>query len=134
MSILITPEKITELADNEVFCFGSNRAGKHGRGAALIAARKFGARYGQGNGLMGQSYGISTKDEKLRVLSLREIGVQVERYLRFAAAHPELHFLTTKIGCGLAGFAEKEIAPLFGAAKDIPPNVSLPASFIPYLS
>lgn len=133
MSIKITPENITHLEPNEVFTFGSNRAGRHSKGAALLAARKFGARYGQGNGLMGQSYGISTKDERLRVLSLREIGVQVDRFLKFAVAHPELHFLVTAIGTGLAKYTAKDIAPLFGHAAVIPNNVSLPASFIPHL-
>jgi hypothetical protein len=133
VSISITPEHITKLAPNEVFVFGSNRGGNHGKGAALLAARKFGAIRGQGNGLMGQSYGISTKDQKLRVLSLHEIGVQVAAFLRVAIARPEFHFLVTQIGCGLAGYSPKQIAPLFGPAAAIPSNVSLPASFIPYL-
>lgn len=133
MSISITPEHITKLAPHEVFVFGSNYAGRHGKGAALLAARKFGACNGQGCGLMGQSYGIATKDQKLRVLNLHQIRVQIEAFLRVAAAHPELHFLVSAIGTGLAGYTAKQIAPLFGAVADIPANVSLPASFIAHL-
>lgn len=117
---------ITKLEPNEVFVFGSNRAGRHGKGAALTAYRKFGARNGQGSGLMGQSYGIPTKGWKLDVLSLNEISSQVEKFLRFASAHPELKFLVTEIGCGLAGYSPKEIAPMFQGAT---PNVVLPDRF-----
>lgn len=124
-SMRTVPEDITSLEPNEVFVFGSNEAGRHGRGAAKQAV-KFGAVYGQGDGLMGQSYGISTKGHKLEVLSLARIEVKVARFLRFAEAHAELTFLVTPIGCGLAGYKPKEIAPMF---KGTPPNVVLPQSF-----
>lgn len=127
-----TREPITDLAEGEIFVFGSNRAGRHGRGAALLAARKFGAKYGQGNGIMGRSYGISTKDERLRVLSLNAIWVQVSRFIRYAEAHPENTFLVTQIGCGLAGYSPKEIAPLFGSK--IPENVAMPGVFQKWLA
>jgi hypothetical protein len=123
----MTPENITSLNENEVFVFGSNYAGRHGKGAALTALRKFGARNGQGMGLMGQSYGIATKDEHLRVLPLHRIEVQVARFLRHAAQHPEKRYLVTQIGCGLAGYQPRDIAPFF---RDAPPNVVLPVSFI----
>ena len=128
MLLKMTPENITALNENEVFVFGSNYAGRHGKGAALTALRKFGARSGQGMGLMGQSYGIATKGWRMDVLPLPKIGVQVERFLRFARAHPELKFLVTEIGCGLAGYHPRHIAPLFGS--NIPENVSLPATFL----
>ena len=124
---MTTPENITHLEPNEIFVFGSNYAGRHGKGAALTALRKFGARNGQGMGLMGQSYGIATKGWKLDVLPLPKIGVQIERFLRFARARPKLKFFVTEIGCGLAGYRPKDIAPLFGT--DIPENVILPATF-----
>ena len=123
----ITPERITELAPNEVFVFGSNYAGRHGRGAALLAKRKFGARTGQGAGMMGQSYGIATKDRRLGVLPLVKIQAQVNRFLRYAEARPALTFMVTQIGCGLAGYKPKHIAPFF---KDAPANVALPLSFV----
>lgn len=125
-----TPEIITKLEPHQVFVFGSNLAGRHGKGAALLAQRKFGARNGQGTGLMGQSYGIATKGHRLEVLSPAAIEIQIARFLRFALAHPDLKFLVTKIGCGLAGYSTKEIAKLF-AGKLIPPNVVLPAEFQP---
>jgi hypothetical protein len=124
---MTTPENITHLEPNEVFVFGSNYAGRHGKGAALVALRKFGAISGQGCGPMGRSYGIATKDERLRVLPLHRIEVQVARFLRHAAQHPEKRYLVTQIGCGLAGYQPRDIAPFF---RDAPANVVLPASFI----
>ena len=124
-----TPDKITSLGPNEVFVFGSNLAGRHGKGAAWDAV-KFGAIYGQGDGLMGRTYGISTKDRNLRVESLHAIGIRVDKFRRFALANPELTFLVTPIGCGLAGYKPSQIAPMF---KNSPSNVILPASFQPYL-
>jgi len=123
-----TPEVITKLEPHQIFVFGSNRAGRHGKGAALLARRKFGAREGHGTGLMGQSYGIATKGHRLEVLSLTEIAVQVEKLMRVAAQHPDKQFLVTKIGCGLAGYSTKEIRFCF-AGMVIPPNVVLPAEF-----
>jgi len=124
----IAPDNITTLAPNEVFVFGSNFAGNHGKGAALLAVKKFGARRGQGTGLMGQSYGIATKDKNLKILSLQQIDIQIGRFLRVAALHPEQRFLVTRIGCGLAHYSPKEIAPLF-FSYPIPDNVYLPSPF-----
>lgn len=123
-----TPDNITHLEEWQVFVFGSNRAGRHGAGAAKLAHRKFGAKWGQGDGLMGQSYGISTKDRNLGVLPIRQIEIGVDRLLRFAEAHPEKEFLVTKIGCGLAGYSVREIATCF-TDKHIPGNVVLPEEF-----
>lgn len=123
-----TPEKITSLKKNEVFVFGSNHAGRHGAGAARLALDKFGAVWGQGDGLQGQSYGIPTKDKNLNTLSLRQIEIGVDRFLRFAARHPYLTFYMTKIGCGLAGYSVKDIAKCF-KGKEIPENVILPIEF-----
>lgn len=122
-------EMITKLADNEVFVFGSNYAGRHGKGAALTAYRKFGARMGQGMGRMGRSYGIATKDERLQVLSLEKIGVQVARFLRYAMGRLGERFLVTEIGCGLAGYSPRQIGPLF-TTHEVPGNVVLPESFL----
>ena len=123
--MIITPDNITALKSNEVFTYGSNTAGRHGKGAAKTAL-KWGARMGVGEGHEGQTYALSTKDAKLNVLSLREIQINVDRYLRYATAHPELTFLTTAIGTGLARLAVKDIAPMF---KGAPANVALPKSF-----
>jgi len=124
-------QNITELKPNEIFVFGSNYAGRHGKGAALTALRKFGAIKGQGTGLMGQCYGIPTKDRNLNVLPLMSIKTQVAKFLLFALAHTELHFIVTPIGCGLAGYKPSDIAPLF-FFYEIPANVKLPEVFLKY--
>lgn len=121
-----TPDNIKNLEPNQIFVFGSNYAGRHGRGAALTALRKFGARAGQGTGLMGQSYGIATKDKNLNVLPVSKIGIQINKFLKFAMEHEEFEFLVTEVGCGLAGYKPRDIAPFFAGAPD---NVVLPKSF-----
>ena len=118
-----TPERITELRPDEVFVFGSNLAGSHGGGAAYVAWRKFGAIMGQGVGLQGQSYGIPTMQG-----GVETIKPYVDDFIAYAKAHPELFFYVTRIGCGIAGFRDEEIAPLFAAARGIP-NICLPESF-----
>ena len=118
-----TPEKITKLAPNEVFVFGSNRLGWHGGGAALTAMLKFGAVLFCGRGLHGQSYAIPTMHG-----GPEKIAPYVDEFITYATLHPELHFYVTKIGCGIAGHTAKDIAPLFLAARELP-NVSLPKEF-----
>lgn len=112
---------------SRVFVFGSNLAGRHGKGAALHARQHCGAIYGQGIGLQGRSYAIPTKDEYLKTLPLRVIRQYVEQFQAFAAQHPELTFEVTAIGCGLAGYTPEEIAPLF---RDAPGNCVLPDAFL----
>lgn len=124
----ITPEKITSLKENEIFIFGSNLNGKHSKGAAKTALQKFGAKWGQAADLQGQSYGIPTKDRNLNVLSIKEISYHVEKMIRCAKKNPQLTFLVTEVGCGLARLSPKDIAPLFEKAKDLP-NVHLPKRF-----
>lgn len=109
-----------------IFVFGSNLAGRHGKGAALWALENRGAIYGQGEGLQGNSYAIPTKDEDLRPLPLEYIRDGVNRFLVFAANSPGLNFQLTPIGCGLAGYAPSDIAPMFRAAPD---NVQIPREF-----
>lgn len=109
-----------------VFVFGSNLAGRHGKGAALWARQHRGARYGQGIGYQGNSYAIPTKDAALRTLPLAEIKLHVRDFRAFAAAHRWLTFQVTPIGCGLAGYKPEQIAPMFAGAA---PNVILPEEF-----
>lgn len=106
-----------------IFVFGSNLAGRHGKGAALFARKHHGAIYGQGGGRQGNSYGIPTKDERIRVLPIDVIALHVAAFVEYAKAHPELEFEVTKVGCGYAGYREGAIKPLF---KDAPPNCHLP--------
>lgn len=109
----ITPKNIQSLKANEIFVFGSNTAGRHGKGAALTALQKFGAKYGQDYGLQGKSFAIPTCNERFRPLSLDVIKYYVNSFLAFSKEHPELFFYVTEIGCGLAGYTAKDIAPFF---------------------
>jgi hypothetical protein len=109
-----------------IFVFGSNLAGRHGKGAALFALRERGARYGQGEGRQGNSYAIPTKDANLRTLPLDFIKGYVDRFLAYARANPDLRFQLTPIGCGLAGLRPKQVAWMFSEA---PANVDLPSEF-----
>lgn len=118
-----TPDFIRSLAPNEIFVFGSNLAGMHGGGAARMAMDKFGAVWGQGVGLQGQSYAIPTMHG-----GVETIKPYVDEFIEFAKQHPEYKFLVTRIGCGIAGFADEEIAPLFKEAQQLE-NVWLPESF-----
>ena len=119
----ITPEHIRSLNDNEIFVFGSNLAGAHGGGAAYLAFERFGAVMGQGVGLQGQSYAIPTMQG-----GVSTIAPYVDEFIEFAKEHPEMTFLVTKIGCGIAGFVPAEIAPLFAEAVDVD-NIHLPMDF-----
>lgn len=123
-----TPENISTLEDNEVFVFGSNVAGVHGAGAAKLAYEKFGAVWGRGSGHHGKTYAIPTKDHRISTLPLTIISVHIIRFIRYAAECPSSKFLVTKIGCGLAGYSVKQIAPLFKSCKDLS-NVTLPEEF-----
>lgn len=122
-----TPERISELRADEVFVFGSNLAGMHGGGAAWVAFRKFGAEMGVGVGLSGQSYAIPTMQG-----GVETIKPYVDEFIAFAKEHPEHFFYVTRIGCGIAGFRDKQIAPLFAEAIDVP-NICLPETFVDYL-
>ena len=124
----ITPTEIKEIKENEVFVFGSNLGGKHGKGAAKTALT-WGAKYGQASGLQGRTYGIPTKDKTVRrVLAINEIKPFVDTFIEFAVLNPQLTFLTTEIGCGLAGYKPKDIAQLFEAAINVQ-NIHLPERF-----
>lgn len=102
--------------NGEVFVFGSNLAGRHGKGAALVARLKYGAEYGQGQGLHGQSYAIPTKDDQLQILPMNMIEGFIEEFIMFAKANRKTKFFITRVGCGLAQHRNKDIAPLFAPA------------------
>lgn len=122
--MMYTPDVVNSLADNEIFVFGSNLRGWHQGGAAKHAQRYFGAVWGQGVGLQGQSYAIPTMQG-----GVDTIRPYVDDFIAFAQKHPELRFLVTRIGCGIAGFKDEEIAPLFKKALGHD-NIVLPYSFI----
>lgn len=123
-----TPENISQLQPDEVFVFGSNEGGIHGAGAAAIAHKKFGATWGVAAGPTGQCYAIPTKDKNIKTLPLERIEVYINAFLVYAKKHQEKKFLLTKVGCGLAGYSENEIAALL-KGKVIPENVVVPESF-----
>lgn len=119
-----TPECIKLLRPDEIFVFGSNLAGSHGGGAARAAYRNFGAVWGQGVGLQGQSYAIPTMHG-----GVAKIKPYVDEFIAFAVAHTALKFYVTRIGCGIAGFKAEQIAPLFRDALGLP-NIILPRDFV----
>lgn len=116
----------------DIFVFGSNLAGRHGKGAALWARQHRGAIYGQAHGRQGNSYAIPTKDANLRTLPLGVIQEHVSIFIEYALANPNLTFELTPIGCGLAGYMPADIAPMFD--NPLPANVRLPREFADYLT
>ena len=118
-----TPDSITELKEDEVFVFGSNLEGMHGGGAARVARNHFGAIMGQGFGLQGKSYAIPTMQG-----GVETIKPYVDEFVEFASGHKDMLFYVTRIGCGIAGFKEADIAPLFLKARFLN-NVRIPESF-----
>lgn len=116
-------DKNFEAGPNRIFVFGSNTGGIHGAGAARTAVELYGAIRGQGEGLQGNSYAIPTKNHQLETLPLTSIGEYVHDFLDFAWRHQELYFFVTRIGCGLAGYTDELIAPMF---KEAPVNCELP--------
>lgn len=107
----------------KIFVFGSNLAGRHGKGAALTATKEYGAEYGVGEGRTGRAYAIPTKDHELRTRRLIDIELSVDRFKQYARQHPELEFFVTAVGTGLAGYTRDDIAPMF---VDAPANCELP--------
>lgn len=127
----ITPELITELMPGQIFVFGSNESGRHGKGAAKTALG-WGAKWGQASGLQGKTYGIPTKDAQIRILPTSSIKLYIDEFIEFAKQNPNLTFLCTEIGCGLSNYRPKDIAPLFKESIYIE-NIYLPNSFWEFL-
>ena len=124
MSLRYTPENITSLDRDEIFVFGSNLQGLHHGGAARVAHERFGAIMGQGVGLQGQSYAIPTMQG-----GVETIKPYVDEFIELAREWDQTTFLVTRIGCGIAGFTDEQIAPLFAEALKLY-NVVLPKSFV----
>ncbi len=118
-----------KLDSGMIFVFGSNLAGRHGAGAAKAALR-YGAKYGYGIGLVGASYAIPTKDENLNVLSIDTIKPYVDRFIKYTHIYCDIEWFVTRVGCGLAGYKDGDIAPLFIGSNS---NCSFPESWKPYL-
>lgn len=124
----IAPDRITELKTNEIFVFGSNRDGNHNGGAAALAVARFGAKMGQAEGLQGQSYAIPTVG-----VDKKQLNEAIQRFCAFAAAHPEMTFLVTALGCGAAGWSAYDVAPMLQGTTRLT-NVKLPRAFCDFLS
>lgn len=120
------------MSERRIFVFGSNQAGRHGRGAAKAAVREHGAKYGVGEGLTGNAYALPTKDVAIRTLPLENLRRHVDLFIRFAKEHPELTFDVTAVGCGLAGYKLAQIAYMFTPAVYLE-NVYLPREFVDYI-
>lgn len=122
---------LTVSPEDLIFVFGSNLAGRHGAGAAYDAMQYFGAVYGMPFGMQGQSFAITTLDERFHRLPIKDLASRVNLFLRFAAGRPRWTFYVTAIGTGLAGFTAEQIAPLFANA---PSNCLLPPEWTALLS
>jgi hypothetical protein len=124
----VTPDSIKILKSNEVFVFGSNESGRHGKGAAKTAL-SWGAKYGQAFGLQGDTFAIPTVNSSIsNKLSIKKIKYWVDKFIQFAKENPDKKFLVTEIGCGLAGWKPKDISPLFKECVTLN-NVCLPRKF-----
>lgn len=123
----VASDRISDLGENEIFVFGSNIQGAHGGGAAWFAYKQFGAQWGVGDGLTGRTYALPTMEGET---SLKKA---VERFIDCARQHPELTFLVTAVGCGIAGYSPVEVAPLFADAAKLE-NVYLPQVFVDVLA
>ena len=116
--------------DHRIFVFGSNLAGRHGAGAALTALKKYGAEYGNGWGRQGQAWAIPTKDGNLATLPLNKIKAFIDTFINYANNNPDLTFNVTRVGCGLAGYTDQDIAPFF---ENAPNNCDLPEEWVEIL-
>lgn len=131
-----SPNQVRFHADNTIpnsgwiWVFGSNLAGRHGKGAAKIARTNFRAEYGCGQGPTGYAYAIPTKDARLAILPLSHIRKSVQDFIAYAKASPKKRFFVTRVGCGLAGYRDDEIAPFF---QNVPTNCSMPAEWEQYI-
>lgn len=105
-----------------IFVFGSNLAGRHGKGAAKYAREKLGAVYGVGEGLTGNCYALPTKDNNIKTRPLEDIHESIKTFLKVASENSDKIFKVTPIGCGLAGYKVHEIRALF-LKEEIPDNV-----------
>lgn len=122
-----TPDRVEQLSNCEIFVFGSNLEGMHMGGAAKIAHEKFGAEWGVGDGPTGKCYAIPTMHG-----GLEEIRPYAKKFIEYAKAHPMNRFLLTRVGCGIAGFKDSDMAQLFEDALDVP-NITYPRQWFPFM-
>ena len=123
-----TPDKVERLSNCEIFVFGSNMEGKHMGGAARVAYEMFGAEWGVGDGPTGRCYAIPTMHG-----GLEDIRPYAKKFIAYAKAHPMKRFLLTRVGCGIAGFKDSDMAQLFEDALEVP-NIAYPRQWLPYMA
>lgn len=123
-----TPDLVEQLSNCEIFVFGSNLEGMHMGGAARVAHQKFGAEWGVGDGPTGRCYAIPTMHG-----GLESIRPYAEKFIAYAKEHPMNRFLLTRVGCGIAGFKDSDMAQLFEDALDVP-NIAYPRQWLPYMT
>ena len=123
-----TPDKVERLSNCEIFVFGSNLEGRHMGGAARFAYEKFDAEWGVGDGPTGRCYAIPTMHG-----GLESIRPYAEKFIAYAKEHPMNRFLLTRVGCGIAGFKDSDMAQLFEDALDVP-NIAYPRQWLPYMT
>lgn len=116
----------------DIFVFGSNEAGRHGKGAALFARENYGAEYGNPEGFQGHSYAIPTKNKDIQTLPLHKISQYVDSFISYVLAHPNKKFFITAIGTGYAGYDHEDIAPMFKKLNGVN-NVNLPQEWEKYI-
>ena len=123
-----TPGRVERLSQCEIFVFGSNLEGQHMGGAARMAYERFGAEWGVGDGPTGRCYVIPTMHG-----GLKEIRPYAEKFIAYAKEHPKNRFLLTRVGCGIAGFKDDDMAQLFEDALDVP-NITYPREWLPSMA
>ena len=123
-----TPDLVEQLSNCEIFVFGSNLEGMHMGGAARVAHQEFGAEWGVGDGPTGRCYAIPTMHG-----GLESIRPYAEKFIAYAKEHPMNRFLLTRVGCGIAGFKDIDMAQLFEDALDVP-NIAYPRLWLPFMA
>lgn len=130
-------DDMAPVAESEIFVFGSNLKGRHGKGAALTAMKQYGAEYGVGEGFTGRCYALPTRNanqvgEKAEVttLTLAEVRKHIKVFMDVAESKKDKRFYVSRVGCGHAGFSDEQIAPLFAGA---PANCSLPIEWMSFI-
>ena len=79
--------------------------------------------------MQGNSYAIPTKDASLRPLQLELVESYVEDFVEFTIRNQHLRFYVTAVGCGLAGYRDGQIAPMFANAH----HCFFPMAWKPFL-
>ena len=119
-----TPTKISNLRNNQIFVFGTDKSGSQRSGAAGLAAKCFGAEVGVTAGPTGMCYALPTMG-----FTTQELAQAVSRFEKYVRENLTYTFLVTSVGCGHAGFNVREVADMFKGMIGLR-NVMLPELFL----